>query len=128
MVGVAAGSDTEAEVERPVDRVASSSADRSTSVSVQVDGYQDIEYDRVISITGHSGVRCLHMADGCYRARGLTFVQYEVHSGYVDPKLYDSVCKTCWKSAAPGYAPSSAESDDEVSSSSSSSSAGGSSS
>ena len=121
----AAGSDAEAEVGRPVARGALGAADRTTSVPAQVDGYPDIEYDRIVSITGRTRARCLHMADGCYRARGLTFVQYEVHSGAVDPKLYDSVCKMCWKLSALHKAASSAESRVEASSSSSSSSAGG---
>ena len=74
--------------------------------------------DHIISITGHSQSRCLHMADGCYQARGLTFVQYEVYAGIINPKLYDSVCKACWKSTALHGAPSGTESGGEVSSSS----------
>ena len=115
----AARSDAETEVVSPTAREASG----APGDAAQEDDDADIEYDHIISITGRTQARCLHMADGCYRARGLTFVQYEVHSGAVDPKLYDSVCKSCWKCTALHKAPSSTESSDEASSSSSSSSA-----
>jgi hypothetical protein len=98
-------------------------ASGSPGDAAQEDDDADIEYDHIISITGRTQARCLHMADGCYRARGLTFVQYEVHSGAVDPRLYDSVCKSCWKCTALYKVPSITASSDETSSSSSSSSA-----
>jgi hypothetical protein len=115
----AARSDAETEVVSPTAREASG----APGDAAQEDDDADIEYDHIISITGRTQARCLHMADGCYRARGLTFVQYEVHSGAVDPRLYDSVCKSCWKCTALYKVPSITASSDETSSSSSSSSA-----
>ena len=57
-------------------------------------------FDYIVSITGRSRSRCLHMADGCYRARDFKFVQYEVYPGIVDAQLYDNVCMACWKGSS----------------------------
>ena len=57
-------------------------------------------YDYVVSITGRTKRRCLHSAGGCYRARAMSFVQYETYSGHVEPSLYAAVCRVCWKGAA----------------------------
>ena len=57
-------------------------------------------YDYVISITGRTRRRRLHAAGGCYRARAMSFVQYEVFSGRVDPSPYTAVCRSCWKGSS----------------------------
>ena len=57
-------------------------------------------FDYVVSITGRTHRRCLHAAGGCYRARTMSFVQYETYTGPVEPSLYTAVCRVCWKGAA----------------------------
>ena len=81
-------------------------------------------FDYVVSITGRARRRCLHAAGGCYRARTMSFVQYEVYAGRVEPSLYTAVCRVCWKGAAAEMlAPEVQQADAETSSSSSSESA-----
>ena len=81
-------------------------------------------FDYVISITGRTHRRCLHAAGGCYRVRTMSFVQYEVYTGRVEPSLYTAVCRVCWKgSAAEMLAPQVLQTDSDTSSSSSSESA-----
>ena len=78
-------------------------------------------FDYVVSITGRTRRRCLHAAGGCYRARTMSFVQYELYTGHVEPSLYTAVCRVCWKGAAAEMlAPQAAPDDADTSSSSSS--------
>ena len=83
----------------------------------------DGAFDFIVSITGRTRRRCLHAAGGCYRARALTFVQYEVYSGRVDPSSYTAVCRTCWKGSSAEMLADEAPQASEDSSSSSSSDA-----
>ena len=81
-------------------------------------------FDYVVSITGRTHRRCLHAAGGCYRVRTMSFVQYEVYTGRVEPSLYTAVCRVCWKGAAAEMlAPQALQADADTSSSSSSDSA-----
>ena len=78
-----------------------SAAYRGTTSSNLLDAVPEAPFfDYIVSITGRSRSRCLHMADGCYRARDFKFVQYEVYSGIVDAQLYDNVCMACWKGSS----------------------------
>jgi hypothetical protein len=86
-------------------------------------------HDFIISITLRSKSRCLHVVNGCYRAKALEFACYELLPGPVLPAQYTAICRLCWKRSASSFAmagpaddPEAEDSDSSVSSSSASSS------
>ena len=51
----------------------------------------------IISEDRARGRNCLHAADGCYRARRLSFRSYDLVYEAVPPaNLFDVVCSVCW--------------------------------
>ena len=55
------------------------------------------EYVYLVSTTARAQRKCLHMLDGCYRARGYVFVVCELYAALPPPASYTSVCKVCWR-------------------------------
>ena len=54
----------------------------------------------IISTTARGLRKCLHIADGCYRARGYIFEESEIFSELPPATRYTNVCKTCWRQSA----------------------------
>ena len=97
---------------------------RPLPITDRVDTDEVGAFDYIVSITGRTRRRCLHAATGCYRARIMSFVQYETYTGRVEPSLYTAVCRVCWKGAAAEMlAPQATQEGTDTSSSSSSDSA-----
>ena len=57
------------------------------------------EYVYIVSTTARAQRKCLHMADGCYRARSHMFAEYELYAALPPPASYTSVCKVCWRTS-----------------------------
>ena len=54
----------------------------------------------IVSTTARGRRRCLHIADGCYRARGYFFEESEIFAELPCATKYTNVCKTCWRQSA----------------------------
>jgi hypothetical protein len=56
----------------------------------------------IIACTKRGASRCLHKGNGCWRARGLAFLTYELcHSSPVPAPLYNTHCRDCWPKEGP---------------------------
>ena len=87
-------------------------------------GAEGQEYQPVIPylVVVNKRVRCLHRANGCWRACALSFKEFEfVELEPVPSELYTQYCRGCWPASAPGLADGSGD-DSGVSSARSSSS------
>ena len=73
------------------------------SASVQAEGLELTpaaeSFVYLISITARATRRCLHLADGCWRARGHNFADYELLAELPEATRYTSVCRDCWRTS-----------------------------
>ena len=95
LLGVSAG---EPPLARPEQSGAES--DDSSSVQARPSPVVDVapeEYVYMVSTTARAQLKCLHMADGCYRARSYVFAECELYAALPPPASYTSVCKVCWR-------------------------------
>ena len=53
----------------------------------------------LVSITARATRRCLHLADGCWRARAHSFADYEMLAELPAAARYTSVCRDCWRTS-----------------------------
>ena len=56
----------------------------------------------LITLVKRGSIARLHEQDGCWRARGLVFENYEwVDLDSVPPEMYTAFCRDCWADEVP---------------------------
>ena len=95
--------------------------DEGNSAGGAAEDLGDLAGDRpcrfLISTTARAVRQCLHLLDGCYRARGLAFANFEVCADQPPATAYTHVCQDCWKRSSEAQDMAVAASETESSSS-----------